>query len=204
MAIKNVLFDADGVIQETMPDWLDHWKRMIPDPSEADGFVSDIFAAEYPHLLGEKGFEDSLKRVLKKWKIEVQLADVLYAWTLINPSEQILAIVGNVRANGIRVALATNQQQFRYQHMLETLRYDQYFDALFVSCEMHVAKPSANYFEKIINQQGLQPSEFLFIDDSDRNVEAARQCGMNAALYHLSEGVEAMKALLDRHEVRYT
>lgn len=107
MAIENVLFDADGVIQETMPDWLDHWKRMIPDPSEADGFVSDIFAAEYPHLLGEKGFEDSLKRVLQKWENEVPLADVLYAWTLINPSEQILAIVGNVRANGIRVALAT-------------------------------------------------------------------------------------------------
>jgi len=200
-SISTVLFDADGVIQETTADWLDHWKHMAPDPRNADEFVADIFAAEHPHLLGQAGFEDSLQRVMRKWQIEASLSDVLYAWTLIEPSEAVLAVVGDIRAKGIQVALATNQQPFRYQHMMESLRYDLRFDAVFVSCEMKTAKPSTDYFERIIKQQGLHPTEFLFIDDNAHNVEAARTCGMKAERYHLSEGINTIKALLDRYEV---
>jgi putative hydrolase of the HAD superfamily len=200
-SISSVLFDADGVIQETTAGWLDHWKAMVRDPGDADEFVSDIFTAERPHLLGLEGFEDSLHRVMQKWKVEASLSDVLYAWTLIEPSEAVLAVVSDVRAKGTQVALATNQQQFRHQHMMESLRYDRLFDAVFVSCEMKAAKPSSDYFNFIINQQGLRPTEFLFIDDNERNVETARNCGMNAEQYHLSQGIETMKAILDRYEV---
>lgn len=174
-SISSVLFDAHGVIQVTTADWLDHWKCMVRDPEDADRFVSDIFAAEYPHLLGQDGFENSLLQVIRKWKIDASLSDILHAWTLIEPSEEMLAIVPGVRTRGTQVSLATNQQPFRYQHMMETLRYDQFFDAVFVSSEMHAAKPSRDYFEMIIKQQGLHPSEFLFIDDSKRNVAAARE-----------------------------
>lgn len=60
---------------------------------------------------------------------------------------------------------------------------DQIFKKLFLSHEMHLLKPSDEIFQEAIAQIGAEPSEMLFVDDSQINVDAAIRNGMQAICY---------------------
>ncbi|MBR1574852.1 MAG: HAD family phosphatase [Bacteroidales bacterium] len=57
------------------------------------------------------------------------------------------------------------------------------FRRIYVSQELKLLKPDPAIFDYLIRDIGLLPEEMLFVDDSPRNVEAARAAGMNA-LHH--------------------
>ncbi|MGV8827546.1 MAG: HAD family hydrolase [Breznakibacter sp.] len=52
-----------------------------------------------------------------------------------------------------------------------------YFDELFLSYEMGVAKPNPEIFKILIEKHGIVPSETLFLDDGIKNIEAAAELG---------------------------
>ena len=45
---------------------------------------------------------------------------------------------------------------------------------------MHVMKPARAFYDIIVQDQQVTPSEFLFIDDLAINIEGARAAGMQA------------------------
>ncbi len=45
----------------------------------------------------------------------------------------------------------------------------------------------------------IEHAQALFIDDHETNVSAARNCGLQAEVYHLSEGLGRMHEILKRH-----
>ncbi|TDB95339.1 HAD family phosphatase [Actinomadura sp. 7K534] len=57
------------------------------------------------------------------------------------------------------------------------------FDALTYSCRIGVAKPDRRAYEICAERLGVQPSDVVFFDDSERNVLAARETGMRAELF---------------------
>lgn len=57
------------------------------------------------------------------------------------------------------------------------------FKDLFISSDMKMLKPHQDIYQEAIRRIGINPSEMLFIDDSQTNVDAARAEGMNAALF---------------------
>lgn len=44
---------------------------------------------------------------------------------------------------------------------------------------MGVQKPSAEFFNRIIETEGVTPDEILFVDDSKKNIEAAERLGIH-------------------------
>ena len=67
---------------------------------------------------------------------------------------------------------------FRY----EGHRLQDFFDQVFLSCELGMEKPEKAVFDKVVQELQVEPSEVLFLDDSEANCEAARQCGLKALL----------------------
>ena len=57
-----------------------------------------------------------------------------------------------------------------------------YLDELYVSYQMKTLKPSLKFFEYILEKEGINGNEVLFIDDSPRNVEAANKLGIHTIL----------------------
>jgi putative hydrolase of the HAD superfamily len=62
------------------------------------------------------------------------------------------------------------------------------FDDIVVSAEVGMAKPEPAVFRLAVERLGLAPRECVFVDDWDRNVEAAREVGMPAVLYRVDKG----------------
>ena len=57
-----------------------------------------------------------------------------------------------------------------------------YFDKLYISYQMKCTKPDLKIYKMMIEESGINPSESLFIDDSETNINAAKECGLQVYL----------------------
>lgn len=198
-SISAVLLDADGVVQLPQPGWRSSLEALCGDPERTETFLADVFAAERPCLTGSADFKPALAEVLNHWRSNISVEDALRIWTQIEPSADILNLVRAIRSSGVSVSLATNQQAHRARFMTSDLGYARHFDHLLYSCELGHSKPSPEYFSSVIARVMIQPAEALFIDDHEANVSAARECGLRAEVYHLSEGVGRIHEILEAY-----
>ena len=63
------------------------------------------------------------------------------------------------------------------------LDWQRVFRKEFISCRMKMLKPSRAIFDAAAAEIGLPPSEILFVDDSQKNVDGALDAGWQAILY---------------------
>lgn len=197
--IEAVLFDADGVIQSTSSGWRTELAALCGDASRTEAFLEDLFAAERPCLTGEREFAHALAEVLDRWESRATVEDALRIWTLIEPQDELLAIVESLGTIQVRTGLATNQQPLRARYMEEDLKYGERFDELLFSCRIGHAKPDPRYFDGVLEVLELEGNRVLFIDDHPANVEAARDRGLRAEVYDQVTGVTGMLELLTAH-----
>jgi putative hydrolase of the HAD superfamily len=198
VAIENILFDADGVLQQAAQHWQPAFQAALrlKDESQAKAFLEDVFAAETEVLESDGGFAERLAEVLAKWErpgLDREALNVMHA---IEVNQDVMQVVQAVRRLGIRCHLASNQQTSRAEHMSERLNYKSLFDTEFYSCFVGVAKPRVSYFEKVVAKLGCRASAVLFFDDRAENVEAAKQAGLSAAVCYGSDGAASLKRQL--------
>ena len=63
------------------------------------------------------------------------------------------------------------------------LGIDDFFKKVFLSHEMHLAKPDTAIYLKALSEAGLKAEETMFIDDSKLNCDAAQSVGINTVHY---------------------
>ena len=57
------------------------------------------------------------------------------------------------------------------------------FKKCYISYQMHMLKPSAEFYKAVIDDIALPAEEMLFIDDSQKNVDASIDAGLPAIYY---------------------
>ncbi len=77
------------------------------------------------------------------------------------------------------LALLTNATS-RLARDLKSLKVLSYFDLILNSSELGVAKPASEIFQIACERLSLSASQVLFLDDSEKNVAAARSVGLVA------------------------
>jgi putative hydrolase of the HAD superfamily len=195
MAIRHLLFDADGVLQYPTTPWQDglHARLALDDAAQAAALLADIFAAETAVIEYDDGFVAQLQGVLQKWGRGQLVAETLEVLHAIEIRHDIMQIVQTLRRAGMPCHLGSNQQALRARHMSETLRYRHLFDREFYSCFLGAAKPQVRFFEKVLAQLGCEASAALFIDDREENVAGARQAGLHALHFLGEHGPQALQ-----------
>jgi putative hydrolase of the HAD superfamily len=197
--IDTVLWDADGVIQRPTVDWRSTLATFIRPDQSADDFVLDLMVSERPSIRGEGDFSDAIAAVLAKWESTTTVEEALQPWHWFETEPVVVDLIQRLRKAGIGCHLATNQQSYRRAIMQDERHYGDWFDQTFYSCDLHLAKPDPEYFQAILKAVGKPASTTLFIDDNEANVKGALTAGLHAELYDLSEGTDALRALLDRY-----
>lgn len=73
-----------------------------------------------------------------------------------------------------------------------------YFEKTYLSYKVHLRKPDAEIFELVLSENGLEPSETLFIDDSSQHIEGAQKLGIHT--YWLDTKKETVLDLFPKSE----
>lgn len=167
--------------------------------TDLETFLAEAFEAERPALVGRASWLEVLPGLLERWGVAHLHDRALEVWLTIVPQVDVRGLVTELRAAGVAGYLATNQTEHRGRHMAENLGYDGLLDGAFWSYELGVAKPDPAFFSTVVERLGLEPGEVLLVDDSLRNVEAARSVGLAAVHWHVDEGLSTLRERLRDH-----
>ena len=200
VAIRHVMFDADGVLQRVPGGWIS-----VAEPyfgERALEFLQRSYAAELPTLAGQGDHLAIVAATLADFGVTIPVADVYRAiWLCMEPAAASLDLVRGLRRGGYGVHLGTNQEAYRAAHMREVLGYDDLFDVSCYSCDLGAAKPDTAFFAEAARRIGAEPAAILFVDDSAPNVAAAREAGLAAEQWCLDDGHDVLHGLLARYGV---
>jgi putative hydrolase of the HAD superfamily len=140
-------------------------------------------------------FRDSIRNHYISEPSDPDIDDAWNAMLTGIPPERI-KLLENIRKN-YRVFLLSNSNEIHYQKYLadfkEKYGYEDFsslFEKTYFSFRINLIKPDKDVFEFVLADSGLNPGETLFIDDMLKNVEAARQVGING--YHLKPGEDIL------------
>jgi len=104
-----------------------------------------------------------------------------FAATVPNAIESSWQVMEDLRERGLFIHAITNRSAETWPiGMAAHPRLGRAFGVTVVSGREGMIKPDARIFDLLCNRAGLAPRECLFIDDSARNIEGARNFGMDA------------------------
>jgi putative hydrolase of the HAD superfamily len=85
--------------------------------------------------------------------------------------------------NKYYIASINNESSELNLYRIKKFDLEKYFNAFFSSCFLKVRKPDAEIYQNTLNILHKDPSECIFIDDREENIESAKKVGLNA--FHL-------------------
>lgn len=88
----------------------------------------------------------------------------------------ILELVDTLRRNGYKVGMLSNNIKEKATD-LRAIGLDTHFDVFHISAETGFVKPEPAAFEHFSQELGVQLSELVFIDDSQKSLSTAVVCG---------------------------
>lgn len=161
--------EQEGLQTDTVRD------RFMKDPMARE-LLADLETGK----LTEEEFEPKFAEVLEV--APDGLIDRLFAG--MKPDEAMLEALGAARRAGIRTGLISNSWGHgRYDRS----RFPELFDAVVISGEEGMRKPTARMYELGAERVGLGPAECVFVDDLPFNLKPARELGMATVLHRDAE-----------------
>ena len=185
--IKNLIIDFGGVLIDLdRQRCLDNFKKLgMPDTEVVlDIYHQQDFFQQYEKgLITTAEFRDVIREKIGKPVTDARIDE---AWNsfLVNIPTYKLDLLLNLRKDYVVYLLSNTNElhwQWSCQHAFpyKTFRVEDYFEHIFLSYEMKMAKPDAEIFRRVLDETGIVPQETLFIDDSDANCRTAETLGIS-------------------------
>lgn len=153
-------------------------------------------------LNGEADLREVIAPYLKEWGWPKTVDDYLNEWFEYEHvvDEKIIAYIQNLRKQGIGCYVATNQEKYRAEYMFERMDFKNKFDKFYASAHLGAQKPDTEFFKRVIDDLRVKKDEVLFWDDSQGNIDGARQFGIHAEFF---ESFEKFKDIMkDTYEIQ--
>jgi len=99
-------------------------------------------------------------------------------WSTVNP--QMIRWLESLSEAGLKTALLSNMISDMAVHARETFRWLNKLTYHVLSCEVRLIKPDRAIYERCLEGLQVTPSEALFVDDKQINVQAARALGITS------------------------
>ena len=190
--IKNIIFDLGGVI-------LDIDENVVYQELEKMGInVSELaHSKEFINIMSKfdsgiytaATFRKKTKSLLGLEKMTDQKFDSIWNAMLLDIPRERIEAIEKVKKH-YKIFLMSNSNVIHYDLYVRDLQlrfgyneFDELFNKSYFSFAEHLEKPDPRFFELILDHEGLQPEETLFIDDTEKNIKVAKSLGINT--YHI-------------------
>jgi len=188
--IRAVLFDLDGVVRHFDPENVASIERA--HELEPGSIEAIAFAPHHLELVTTGGI--SRREWVERIGVELSNAAAAETWggQPFHVDEEVLGLVDELRATGIRTAILTNGTD-TIPAEVASINLGAHFEAVFNSAEIGWTKPDARAFQHALDAMRLAPQEVFFTDDSASKLGGAEALGMPT--YHFA-GVAGLREAL--------
>jgi HAD superfamily hydrolase (TIGR01509 family) len=87
-------------------------------------------------------------------------------------------------------ALVSNTNEYHFSSVLPRIHALDCLPRRYLSYQLGVIKPLPEFYERVKAREKVKPEEMLFIDDVEKNIEAAARAGIPGHLFHGVEGLD--------------
>jgi len=178
--MKNIIFDLDGTLIESMNVWHEcdlafFAKRGITYPDDLwDDLTSNNITDLAKYFKQRFVLPESIEDIMAEWLAYVKNA---YEHT-ITTKPFAMEIIHYLKNKGITLAIGTSNERSLAESVLRRLKMTDLFSTVVVGCDCENGKPAPDIFLLIAEKLGVDPANCLVIEDSLAGVQAAKNAGM--------------------------
>ncbi|MEP4198286.1 MAG: HAD-IA family hydrolase [Aliishimia sp.] len=197
-----LMLDVDGVLVSGRPSDGRFWTHsLFRDLGiNPEHLVQQFFALDWQDVVtGKSDLHSTLSLSLKRMSSSVTAEELISYWFEMDSRlvQSVLTDCRMARDWGCQVYLATNQEHLRAKYLMEILGLKNEVDGIIYSANAGYQKPHSKFFGYAVDMTGREPSEMLLVDDTQANVDGARNAGWNAVHW---DGKQRLSDIL-RHNI---
>ena len=190
--IEALIFDKDGTLFDFRLSWGAWTRNLLAELGDADGRLAQVlrydparndFAPDSPVIaMTTPEIADILLPHLPGLPLSELLARMnqLAADAPMAPAVDLPAVLGALRARGLKLGLATNDTEIPARRHLAGAGVLELFDFVAGCDSSFGGKPAPGQLLAFVAQCGLTPSRVAMVGDSLHDLDAGRAAGMKA------------------------
>jgi len=187
---NTVVFDLGGVIIDlNVPRCVNNFKHLMDEryirdvlgiDDEGEGIVAVSAATRqlmHDYEYGLIGTEDFLTTIQSYCYAGTTLEQVRDAWMSmldVLPQER-LDYISGLRKAGYKTVLLSNSNELHWEPIFKQYNLGQYFDSIFASHHLHMAKPNKEIFDLVAREAKIDPAHTIYVDDLAKNRAAGER-----------------------------
>lgn len=183
-----ILLDWDGNLAKTMDIWLEACRAPIEKRGKklTDEEVAASFGAFAQHIK-QWGYDD-VEAIIDE-------ADIIAKQKLPNVElyPDALAVLESLHGAGKKLALITTSPHANIKHLLDKYNIGQFFQVIVANDDTEHHKPHPEPLEKAMALLGASKEESVMIGDSDKDLGAAYNAGIDSILFYPPEHAKFYK-----------
>ncbi len=196
--IRNVVFDIGNVLTDF------RWKEFLQDKGFDEAMIKRIAQASVLSPFWnefDRGEWDADKLMAEFVKIDPEIEQELHLaydniQGMVTKREYAIPWIQELREKGYGVYYLSNFSYKAYVDCRDALDFIPYTDGGILSYEDKVIKPWREIYELLLSRYGLKAEECVFLDDTEKNVDAAVEAGFAGIVFKTKEQAQKELAAL--------
>lgn len=201
--MKVILFDIDGVVIIRHEYFSERYSQEYGVPLEK---ITPFFKNEFPLcVVGKADLREEIPKYLNEWGWSDSLEEFLKYWfeSEKQTDPRVLEVVKKFRECKIKCFLVSDNEKYRADYLMDSVKLKNLVDGSFLSCELGVKKTQREFFEKVLKILSVTADDVMYWDDDLKNVEIAKELGIDARFYSGSDELEKAVSLLCKYAGKF-
>lgn len=207
---NTIVFDLGGVlINLDVPRCVARFKQLMSEDyvrnvlgmdDEGEGIVAVSAATKqlmHDYEYGNIGTDDFLKTIQQYCYSGTTIDQIRDAWMsmLDELPQDRLDYIMQLRAAGYKTVLLSNSNELHWEPIFRQYHLEGYFDAIFASQQLHMAKPNREIFEHVVREANIDCAHTLYVDDLEKN----RTAGQRYAGWQTVASIDELKVTIEKN-----
>lgn len=181
-----IIFDLGGVLIDWNPEYL--YRKIFNDESAMKHFLSNVCTPAWNEEQdGGRSLHEGTRELVKAFPDHEDNIVAFYArWEemLGDAIEETVRIFKELKeTNQYKIYALTNWSAETFPIAVKKFPFLNWFDGVVVSGTEKMRKPFPKFYQLLLDRYDVKASEAVFIDDNERNVEAAKKVGIDAIAF---------------------
>lgn len=185
---KNIILDVGGIIFDDSKDNIekvlnkncDYIYKISYGKNFKKCLLGEISVSKYINTLKNKKCFEDIKYILEKDNLEK-------SYPLLKDNFE---YIKDLKKRGYRLFLLTNITEDSYNYIKNIINLEDIFEGGVYSYQENLAKPNHEIYNLLFNRFNLKKEETVFFDDKEKNVIAAKECGIKSFIFKSIQDIE--------------